>query len=77
MSGTASSPTRCGTPLKRGDWPLAASIVIDHLAIGQIIEPRGSPSLAGEFGAMPDSLAWTEPQPYLVCAAVALVRWPA
>ncbi len=36
-----------------GDWPLAAGIVIDHLAIGEIIEPRRSPSLAGEFGRMP------------------------
>jgi len=55
-----------------GDWPLAASIVIDHLAIGEIIEPRGSPSLAGEFGRMPHDQAWTEPQPHLVSAAVAL-----
>jgi LuxR family transcriptional regulator, maltose regulon positive regulatory protein len=55
-----------------GDWPLAARIVIDQLAIGEIIEPRGSPSLAGEFGGMPPSQAWTEPQPYLVSAAVAL-----
>ena len=63
--------------VQAGDWPLAASIVIDQLAIGQIIEPRGSPSLAGEFGGMPDGRAWTGPQPYLVSAAVALVRWPA
>ena len=55
-----------------GDWPLAASIVIDQLAIGEIIEPRGSPCLAGEFGGMPSSRAWTEPQPYLISAAVAL-----
>ncbi len=55
-----------------GDWPLAASIVIDQLAIGEIIEPRGSPGLAGEFGGMPPSPAWTEPQPYLVSAAAAL-----
>ena len=55
-----------------GDWPLAASIVIDQLAIGEIIEPRGSPCLAGEFGGMPPCRAWTEPQPYLISAAVAL-----
>ena len=55
-----------------GDWPLAASIVIDQLAIGEIIEPRGSPSLAGEFGRMPRGQGWTEPQPHLVSAAVAL-----
>jgi len=55
-----------------GDWPLAASIVIDQLAIGEIIEPRGSPSLAGEFAGMPHGRAWTGPQPHLVSAAVAL-----
>ena len=57
---------------RAGDWPLAASVVIDQLAIGEIIEPRGSPGLAGEFGGMPPSRAWTEPQPYLISAAVAL-----
>ncbi len=36
-----------------GDWPLAASIVIDDLAVSQIIAPRGSPSLAGQFAGMP------------------------
>ena len=55
-----------------GDWPLAASIVIDHLAIGEIIEPRGSPSLASEFAGMPHGQAWTGPAPHLVSAAVAL-----
>src|SRR5271170_5520597 len=55
-----------------GDWPLAASIVIDHLAIGEIIEPRRGRCLAGEFRRMPHGQAWTEPQPHLVSAAVAL-----
>jgi LuxR family transcriptional regulator, maltose regulon positive regulatory protein len=55
-----------------GDWPLAASIVIDHLAISEIIQPRGSPSLAGEFRDMPHGQAWAGPAPHLVCAAVAL-----
>ena len=55
-----------------GDWQLAASIVIDGLAISEIIEPRGGPSLAGEFAGMPRGQAWTEPQPHLVSAAVAL-----
>ena len=55
-----------------GDWQLAASIVIDHLAIGQIIEPRRGPSLAGQFAAMPHGQAWTGPAPHLVSAAVAL-----
>ena len=55
-----------------GDWQLAASLVIDGLAIGQIIEPRGSPSLADAFGGMPHGQAWTGPQPYLVSAAVVL-----
>jgi LuxR family transcriptional regulator, maltose regulon positive regulatory protein len=55
-----------------GDWQLAADMVIDGLAISQIIEPRGGRSLAGEFAAMPHGQAWTGPQPHLVSAAVAL-----
>jgi hypothetical protein len=55
-----------------GDWQLAAGMVIGGLAIGEIIEPRGSRSLADGFRGMPDDEAWAEPQPHLVCAAVAL-----
>ena len=55
-----------------GDWPLAAGMVIEGLAISEIIEPRGGRSLAAEFVAMPHSDAWTAPHPYLVSAAAAL-----
>jgi LuxR family maltose regulon positive regulatory protein len=55
-----------------GDWQLAASMVVDGLAIGEIIEPEQGPSLADEFAGMPYGEGWPEPQPYLVCAAVAL-----
>ena len=55
-----------------GDWQLAASIVIDDLAIGGIIETRGGPCLADEFAGMPHGEAWSGPQPHLVSAAVAL-----
>jgi LuxR family transcriptional regulator, maltose regulon positive regulatory protein len=55
-----------------GNWQLAASMVIDGLAIGELIQPQGGPSLADEFASMPDREAWTEPQPYLVSAAVEL-----
>jgi LuxR family maltose regulon positive regulatory protein len=47
-------------------------MVIDGLAISEIMEPRGSQSLAGEFADMPHSDTWTGPQPYLVSAAAAL-----
>ena len=57
---------------RAGDWQLAASIVIDALAISEIIEPRGMPSLAGEFRRMPCGEAWAGPQPYLVAAAIEL-----
>ncbi len=57
---------------RAGDWQLAAAMVIDQQAIGQLIEPRNGHSLAGEFAGMPSGLAWTGPQPYLVAAAVAL-----
>jgi LuxR family maltose regulon positive regulatory protein len=54
-----------------GDWQLAAGMVIDALAIGEIIEPRGS-SLAGEFSGMPLGESWPGPQPHLVFAAAEL-----
>src|SRR5262249_50784672 len=53
-----------------GDWQLAASMVIDGLAISEIIEPQGNRPLADEFAQMPQGVAWTEPKPYLVQAAV-------
>jgi LuxR family maltose regulon positive regulatory protein len=55
-----------------GDWPLAAAIVVDDLALGQIIEPQDGQRLAGEFAGMPSGEAWTTPQPHLVTAAMAL-----
>jgi LuxR family transcriptional regulator, maltose regulon positive regulatory protein len=55
-----------------GDWPLAARLVIDDLAIGKVIEPWGDPPMAGRFAGMPSGRSWTEPGPYLVSAAVAL-----
>jgi LuxR family maltose regulon positive regulatory protein len=55
-----------------GDWQLAAGMVIDDLAISQIIEPGEGQSLAAEFRSMPHDQAWAEPQPHLVVAAVAL-----
>jgi LuxR family transcriptional regulator, maltose regulon positive regulatory protein len=57
---------------RAGDWPLAARIVIDGLAIGEIIEPRGGRSMADDFAAMPAGETWAEPHPYLVSAAIAL-----
>jgi LuxR family transcriptional regulator, maltose regulon positive regulatory protein len=58
--------------VRAGDWQLAATMVIDALAISEIIEPRGSASLAGEFRRIPHGEAWAGPQPYLVAAAVQL-----
>jgi LuxR family transcriptional regulator, maltose regulon positive regulatory protein len=55
-----------------GDWSLAAGMVVDNLAIGQIIEPRDGQCLAGEFVGMPPGEAWTGPQPHLISAAMAL-----
>jgi len=54
------------------DWQLAAGMVIDGLAINEIIEPRGGRSLADEFARMPRGKAWPEPQPCLISAAIAL-----
>jgi len=56
---------------RAGDWPLAATMVIDDLAIGQIIEPGSGQRLTDEFRDMPSGRSWTGPQPYLISAAVA------
>jgi len=55
-----------------GDWPLAAGMVVDGLAIGQLISLRAGQLLAAEFAEMPPGRAWTEPAPHLVAAATAL-----
>jgi LuxR family maltose regulon positive regulatory protein len=55
-----------------GDWAFAARIALDELAVGQLIEPRGSRSLAERFRCMPEEPAWTQPQPLLVQAAIEL-----
>jgi LuxR family maltose regulon positive regulatory protein len=55
-----------------GDWPLAAGLVIDELAIGQIIDPGSGQCLATEFAGLPPGQAWTRPEPYLISAAVAM-----
>ena len=60
-----------------GDWQLAASIVVDDLAIGEIIEKRGSPCLAGEFAGMPHGRAWSGPAAAPGVRRGRLVRWPA
>jgi LuxR family maltose regulon positive regulatory protein len=57
---------------RAGDWPLAAAMVVDELAIGQLIEPSDGQRLAEGFAGMPSGRAWAEPAPYLIAAAVAL-----
>ncbi|MGI8451938.1 MAG: LuxR C-terminal-related transcriptional regulator, partial [Streptosporangiaceae bacterium] len=54
-----------------GDWPFAARIVIDELAIGQLIEPRGPQPVTDEFRRMPPG---AEPEVLLVAAAMELAR---
>jgi LuxR family transcriptional regulator, maltose regulon positive regulatory protein len=56
------------------DWPLAALTVLDELAIGQLIEPRGNDRLADGFRRMPHDPQSTEPQPLLIDAAIELSR---
>jgi LuxR family transcriptional regulator, maltose regulon positive regulatory protein len=55
-----------------GDWPLAAGIVIDEFAVGQLIDPRGNQPLAEAFEHMPRDGVWTQPQPWLILAATGL-----
>jgi LuxR family transcriptional regulator, maltose regulon positive regulatory protein len=55
-----------------GDWPLAAGIVVDEFAVGQLIEPRGNQPLAEVFARMPRDGVWPQPQPWLILAAAGL-----
>jgi LuxR family transcriptional regulator, maltose regulon positive regulatory protein len=48
--------------------------VVDELAVGQLIEPRGHPPLAEAFARLPRDAAWTQPEPLLVQAAMRLGR---
>jgi LuxR family transcriptional regulator, maltose regulon positive regulatory protein len=57
---------------RAGDWQLAAAMVIDDLAISQIIEPGSGQRLSDEFRDLPPGRSWTGPQPYLIAAAMAL-----
>ena len=53
------------------DWRFAARLVIDELAIGQLIDPRGPQPLTDEFRRMPPG---AEPEVLLVAAAMELAR---
>ena len=55
-----------------GDWPFAARIAVDELAISQLIEPRGRRLLAEGFQHMPAESPWTGAYPLLVEAALEL-----
>jgi LuxR family transcriptional regulator, maltose regulon positive regulatory protein len=55
-----------------GDWQFAAEIVVDEVAVGRLIEPRGAHPLAEAFARMPPDTDWAQPQPLLVLAATAL-----
>jgi LuxR family transcriptional regulator, maltose regulon positive regulatory protein len=57
---------------RAADWPLAADLVIDELAIGELTERGAGHPLAAEFAAMPADCTWAEPAPYVVAAALAL-----
>jgi LuxR family maltose regulon positive regulatory protein len=55
-----------------GDWQFAARIVLDELAIDQLIKPRDKQPLADVFRRMPLDLVRAQPQPLLVSAAMGL-----
>jgi len=55
-----------------GDWQFAAGMVVDELAVGQLIESRDNQPLAEAFRRMPRDGAWALPQPWLVLAATGL-----
>lgn len=57
-----------------GDWQFATRTVLDELAIDQLIHAPGNEALASGFRRMPQGIAWTEPQPLLIAAAIDFAR---
>ena len=55
-----------------GDWPLTAGMMVDEFAVGQLIDARGDQPLAETFQRMPRDDGWTQPQPWLILAAIGL-----
>ncbi len=55
-----------------GDWQLAARMVVDDLAIGQLTDPRGAQPLTDEFRLLPPAPPGAEPEVLLVAAAMEL-----
>jgi len=54
------------------DWPLAAGIILDELAISQLTGPRRDHSLAEVFRRMPRPAAGAQPQQLLMSAGLEL-----
>ena len=69
-SGQSADAVRHAT--QAGDWQLAAGMVIDALAISEVIEPLGGLWAGQNFRGMPRDQAWTGAEPYLVAAAAEL-----
>ena len=59
-----------------GNWQFAARIVLEELAINELLDARGDPSLAQVFRRMPLDLARTQPEPLLMIAATELSGAP-
>jgi LuxR family transcriptional regulator, maltose regulon positive regulatory protein len=57
-----------------GDWQFAARIVLDELAIDQLINQPGKQPIAEVFRRMPLDLVQAGPQPLLVIAALGLAE---
>ena len=58
-----------------GDWQLAAQIVIDELAIAELIDAADTlQPLAEVMQGMPQDSPWTRPEPLLVTAALRLFK---
>jgi LuxR family transcriptional regulator, maltose regulon positive regulatory protein len=61
-----------GQAAAAGDWPLAARIAVEELAVGTLLDPRAGEPLADAFRPMPAGPAPEEPPGQIVAAAMAL-----
>jgi LuxR family transcriptional regulator, maltose regulon positive regulatory protein len=61
-----------GQAAAAGDWPLAARIAVEEMAVGTLLDPRAGEPLADAFRPMPAGPAPEEPPRQIVAAAMAL-----
>jgi LuxR family maltose regulon positive regulatory protein len=57
---------------RAGEWPLAARVVVDELAVDRLLDPGDGRDLVAGLRDVPQGTSWELPQPFLTAAGIAL-----